>query len=85
VAVFGAVANAVYANTSGEGDAPAVVAASGAVFLSALVGGVLTVAAVVAMPAVKAGAMEQAGHNGGQQGGGQPDPDTESTRSGADT
>jgi hypothetical protein len=57
-----------------------VVAASGAVFLSALAGGVLTVAAVLAMPAVKAGAMEEAGHNGGQ-----PDPDPQSSRSGADT
>ena len=56
VAVFGAVANAVYATTAGEGAAPAVVAASGAVFLAALVGGILTVAAVLAMPAVKAGA-----------------------------
>jgi protein-S-isoprenylcysteine O-methyltransferase Ste14 len=59
VAVFGAVANAIYANTAGEGDAPAVVAASGAVFLAALVGGILTVAAVLAMPAVKADTAQQ--------------------------
>ncbi|WP_258803874.1 MFS transporter [Pseudarthrobacter sp. NS4] len=57
VAVFGAVANAVYAGTSGgDSDGPAVVAASGAVFLATLVAGLLTVAAVLAMPAVRAGA-----------------------------
>ncbi len=72
VAVFGAVANAVYANSAGDGDAPAVVAASGAVFLAALVGGILTVAAVLAMPAVKADA-------------GEPDSDPEKSRSVADT
>jgi hypothetical protein len=60
VAVFGAVANAIHASTAGEGDAPAVVAASGAVFLAALVAGVLTVAAVLAMPVVRAQAAEQA-------------------------
>ncbi len=56
VAVFGAIANSVYATTAGgSGDAPAVVAASGTVFLAALAAGILTVAAVLAMPAVKAG------------------------------
>ncbi|MFF1252023.1 MFS transporter [Pseudarthrobacter sp. NPDC058329] len=61
VAVFGAIANSVYANTSGgTGDASAVVAASGTVFLAALAAGILTVAAVLAMPAVKAGQPSQA-------------------------
>jgi EmrB/QacA subfamily drug resistance transporter len=57
VAVFGAVANAIYAGTSGgDSDGPAVVAASGAVFLATLAAGLLTVVAVLAMPAVRAGA-----------------------------
>jgi MFS family permease len=61
VAVFGAIANSVYATTAGgNGEAPAVVAASGAVFLAALAAGLLTVAAVLAMPAVKANAGKQA-------------------------
>jgi MFS family permease len=61
VAVFGAIANSVYATTAGgTGGAPAVVAASGAVFLAALAAGLLTVAAVLAMPAVKANAGKQA-------------------------
>jgi MFS family permease len=61
VAVFGAIANSVYATTAGgTGEAPAVVAASGAVFLAALAAGLLTVAAVLAMPAVKANAGKQA-------------------------
>lgn len=56
VAVFGAIANSVYANTTGGADnAPAIVAASGAVFLAALAAGLLTVAAVLAMPTVKPG------------------------------
>ncbi|WP_142063761.1 MFS transporter [Pseudarthrobacter sp. B4EP4b] len=84
VAVFGAVGNAVYANTAGEGDAPAVVAASGAVFLAALVGGILTVAAVLAMPAVKAGATDEPAQAASQDNG-QPDPDVEGSRSSADT
>jgi hypothetical protein len=82
--VFGAVGNAVYANTAGEGDAPAVVAASGAVFLAALVGGILTVAAVLAMPAVKAGATNEPAQAASQDNG-QPDPDAEGSRSSADT
>lgn len=84
VAVFGAVGNAVYVNTAGEGDAPAVVAASGAVFLAALVGGILTVAAVLAMPAVKAGATDEPAQAASQDNG-QPDPDAEGSRSSADT
>lgn len=61
VAVFGAIANSVYATTAGgTGEAPAVVAASGAVFLAALAAGLLTVAAVLTMPAVKANAGRQA-------------------------
>ncbi|SEQ95498.1 Major Facilitator Superfamily protein [Arthrobacter sp. OV608] len=75
VAVFGAVANAVYSNSTGDGDVPAVVAASGAVFLAALVGGILTVAAVLAMPAVKADAADA----------GERDSDPEKSRSVADT
>ncbi|WP_461172949.1 MFS transporter [Arthrobacter sp. Z1-9] len=60
VAVFGAIANSVYANTAGgTGEPSAVVAASGAVFLAALAAGLLTVAAVLAMPAVKANAAQQ--------------------------
>ena len=51
VAVFGAVANAIYAGTPGGNTDPhTVVAASGAVFLAVLAAAVLTVVAVVAMP-----------------------------------
>lgn len=54
VAVFGAVANSIYGGSSGgEGDPATVVSASGAVFLATLVAGLLTVAAVLAMPRVK--------------------------------
>lgn len=68
VAVFGAVANAIYADApGGESNGPAVVAASGAVFLAALIAGLLTVAAVLAMPAVRAGA---SGDSGTDDGGG---------------
>ncbi|MHC6228810.1 MFS transporter [Arthrobacter sp. MMS24-T111] len=64
VAVFGAVANAIYGGSSGGDTDPAtVVAASGAVFLAALAAGLLTVAAVLAMPAVKA---DDAGNADGQ-------------------
>ncbi len=56
VAVFGAVANAIYSgNPGGEGNGQAVVAASSAVFLAALVAGLLTVLAVLAMPAAGTG------------------------------
>lgn len=65
VAVFGAVANSIYGGAGGNGNPSAVVAASSAVFLAALVAGLLTVAAVLAMPAVKAGTLEQAGQSGG--------------------
>ncbi|WP_441870853.1 MFS transporter [Pseudarthrobacter sp. TAF60_1] len=52
VAVFGAVANAIYAGTPGGNTDPhTVVSASGAVFLAVLAAAVLTVVAVVAMPA----------------------------------
>jgi hypothetical protein len=53
--VFGAVANSIYGGSSGGNADPAtVISASGAVFLAALVAGLLTVAAVLSMPAVKA-------------------------------
>ncbi len=61
VAVFGAVANSIYGGSSGgEGDPATVVSASGAVFLATLVAGLLTVAAVLAMPADKLGSAEPA-------------------------
>ncbi|MHA7178740.1 MFS transporter [Arthrobacter sp. MDB2-24] len=52
VAVFGAVANSIYAGTpGGDTDAHTIVSASTAVFLAVLIGALLTVVAVVAMPA----------------------------------
>ena len=55
VAVFGAVANAIYAGApGGVSDPQTIVAASSAVFLAVLVSAVLTVVAVVAMPAADA-------------------------------
>jgi MFS family permease len=52
VAVFGAVANAIYARTPGGNTDPhTVVSASGAVFIAVLAAAVLTVVAVIAMPA----------------------------------
>ncbi|MDQ0756629.1 MFS transporter [Arthrobacter sp. B3I4] len=52
VAVFGAVANTIYAGTPGGNTDPhTVVSASAAVFLAVLAGAVLTVVAVIAMPA----------------------------------
>ncbi|MDN4610774.1 MFS transporter [Arthrobacter sp. IIF3SC--B10] len=52
VAVFGAVANSIYAgNPGGDSDAQTIVSASTAVFLAVLIGALLTVVAVVAMPA----------------------------------
>ena len=52
VAVFGAVANAIYAGApGGHTDPHTVVSASGAVFLAVLAGAILTVVAVIAMPA----------------------------------
>jgi EmrB/QacA subfamily drug resistance transporter len=54
VAVFGAIANAVYAGTPhGDTDPQTVVAASCAVFLAVVVVAVLTVVAVIGMPATK--------------------------------
>jgi EmrB/QacA subfamily drug resistance transporter len=54
VAVFGAMANAVYAGTAnGNTDPATVVSASGAVFLAVVVAAILTVVAVVAMPETK--------------------------------
>jgi MFS family permease len=54
VAVFGAIANAIYAGTpNGNTDPATVVSASGAVFLAVVVAAILTVVAVVAMPATK--------------------------------
>jgi MFS family permease len=51
VAVFGAVANAIYAGSpSGERNAQTIVSASSAVFLAVLISAALTVAAVLAMP-----------------------------------
>ncbi|NUP59160.1 MAG: MFS transporter [Pseudarthrobacter sp.] len=64
VAVFGAVANSIYGGAGGNGNPSAVVAASSAVFLAALIAGLLTVTAVLAMPAVKAGTMDRAGEPG---------------------
>ncbi|WP_434620066.1 MFS transporter [Arthrobacter sp. A5] len=57
VAVFGAVANAIYAGTpNGDTNPHTIVAASAAVFLAVLIAAVLTVVAVLAMPAVHRGA-----------------------------
>ena len=54
VAVFGAIANAVYAGTPhGDTDPHTIVAASSAVFLAVMIAAVLTVAAVIGMPATK--------------------------------
>nr|WP_026538080.1 MFS transporter [Arthrobacter sp. 9MFCol3.1] len=54
VAVFGAIANAVYAGTPhGDTDPRTIVAASSAVFLAVMIAAVLTVAAVLGMPATK--------------------------------
>ncbi|HEV7169090.1 MAG TPA: MFS transporter [Micrococcaceae bacterium] len=53
VAVFGAVANAVYARTPhGSTDPHTIISASSAVFLAVLISAVLTVVAVLAMPAL---------------------------------
>ena len=54
VAVFGAIANAVYAGTPHGGTDPhTIVAASAAVFLAVMICAVLTVVAVIGMPAHK--------------------------------
>jgi EmrB/QacA subfamily drug resistance transporter len=63
VAVFGAIANAVYAGTPhGDTDPQTVVAASCAVFLAVVVVAVLTVVAVIGMPATKPVKQVQAAH-----------------------
>ncbi|MFK0002767.1 MFS transporter [Paenarthrobacter sp. NPDC090522] len=59
VAVFGAVANAIYANSGGP-NPQSTIQASSAVFLAVLVGAVLTVVAVVAMPEAGAKSPEEA-------------------------
>ncbi|UXM92235.1 MFS transporter [Paenarthrobacter sp. JL.01a] len=54
VAVFGAIANAIYAGgPSGGADPQTTVNASGAVFVAVLISAVLTVVAVIAMPGAK--------------------------------
>ena len=56
VAVFGAVANSIYAGVpGGDSDPQTIVAASTAVFMAVLVSAILTVVAVIAMPAVEEG------------------------------
>jgi MFS family permease len=58
VAVFGAVANAIYAGTPhGDTNPHTIVSASAAVFLAVLISACLTVVAVVAMPATSRGAI----------------------------
>ena len=53
VAVFGAVANAIYARVpGGDSDPQTIVSASTAVFIAVLISAVLTVVAVIAMPSV---------------------------------
>jgi MFS family permease len=60
VAVFGAVANAVYAGSPNGGTDPhAIASACAAVFLAVLVSAVLTVVAVIAMPAQARAAVVQ--------------------------
>ncbi|MFK0006393.1 MFS transporter [Paenarthrobacter sp. NPDC090520] len=59
VAVFGAVANAIYANSGGP-NPQSTIQASNAVFLAVLVGAVLTVVAVIAMPEAGAKSPEAA-------------------------
>ncbi|MET4096816.1 MFS transporter [Arthrobacter sp. UYCu712] len=54
VAVFGAIANAVYSGTPNGGTDPhTIVSASAAVFLAVMIGAVLTVVAVIGMPATR--------------------------------
>lgn len=55
VAVFGAVANSIYAGVpGGDSDPHTIVSATTAVFVAVLVSAILTVVAVIAMPAVEA-------------------------------
>ncbi len=65
VAVFGAIANAVYAGTPhGDTDPHTIVAASSAVFLAVMIAAVLTVIAVLGMPATKPVTQVQAAARG---------------------
>lgn len=65
VAVFGAIANAVYAGTPhGDTDPHTIVAASSAVFLAVMIAAVLTVIAVLGMPATKPATQVQAAARG---------------------
>lgn len=64
VAIFGAIANAIYAGTpGGDTDPHTIASASGAVFVAVFVCAVLTVVAVIAMPAIsyKAATLATAG------------------------
>ena len=68
VAVFGAIANAVYAGTPhGDTDPHTIVAASSAVFLAVMIAAVLTVVAVLGMPATKPVKQVQAAARGSSQ------------------
>ncbi|WP_370124594.1 MFS transporter [Arthrobacter sp. MW3 TE3886] len=70
VAVFGAIANAVYAGTPhGDTDPRTIVAASSAVFLAVMIAAVLTVAAVLGMPATKPVKQVQAAARGSSSSG----------------
>nr|WP_026266562.1 MFS transporter [Arthrobacter sp. 131MFCol6.1] len=70
VAVFGAIANAVYAGTPhGDTDPRTIVAASSAVFLAVMIAAVLTVAAVLGMPATKTVKQVQAAARGSSSSG----------------
>jgi MFS family permease len=70
VAVFGAIANAVYAGTPhGDTDPHTIVAASSAVFLAVMIAAVLTVVAVIGMPATKPVKQTQAAARGSSSSG----------------
>lgn len=70
VAVFGAIANAVYAGTPhGDTDPHTIVAASSAVFLAVMIAAVLTVVAVIGMPATKPVKQVQAAARGSSSSG----------------
>ena len=70
VAVFGAIANAVYAGTPhGDTDPHTIVAASSAVFLAVMIAAVLTVVAVIGMPATKPVNQTQAAARGSSSSG----------------
>jgi MFS family permease len=70
VAVFGAIANAVYAGTPhGDTNPRTIVAASAAVFLAVMIVAGLTVIAVIAMPATKPVKQVQAAARGSSSSG----------------